>query len=85
MTGKKTLHELGMEYERAAAEIKNKIVDKRNELRKLENRICSNEAFEIKRELKNLYSQYRDTAEIAEYLKSYYEPHEGRRELFSYK
>lgn len=85
MTKEKTLHELGMEYERAAVQIKNMIAKKRCELNKLENKICSNEAFEIKRELKNLYSQYRDTAEIAEYLKSYYEPHEGRRELFSYK
>lgn len=85
MTKKKTLHELGLEYERAAAQIKKKIAAKRSELRGLENKICSNEAFEIKRELKNLYSQYRDTSEIAEYLKSYYEPHEGRRELFSYK
>lgn len=85
MTEKKTLHELGLEYEKAAEQIKNRIAEKRSELRGLENSICSKEAFEIKRELKNLYSQYRDTSEIAEYLKSYYQPHEGRRELFSYK
>lgn len=85
MTENKSLHELGLEYENAAEQIKIRIAEKRSELRALENRICSKEAFEIKKELKNLYSQYRDTSEIAEYLKSYYLPHEGRRELFSYK
>lgn len=85
MTKRKTLHELGAEYEREAAQIKRRIADKRSELRGLENRACSNEAFEIKRELKILYSQHRDAVEIAEYLKSYYDPHEGRREIFRYK
>ncbi|MBQ2841608.1 MAG: hypothetical protein IJE72_01075 [Clostridia bacterium] len=85
MPKKKTLHELGEEYESEAVQIKKRIAVKRSELRSLSNSVCSNEAFEIKRELKNLYGQYRDTIEIAEYLKSYYEPHEGRRELFSYK
>ncbi|MBQ3007272.1 MAG: hypothetical protein IJD78_06910 [Clostridia bacterium] len=81
----KSLHELGIEYEREAEKLKEIIVKKRGELRKLKNAICSNEAFALKRELKNLYLQYRDTVETAEYLKSYYEPHEGCRELFSYK
>ena len=85
MTEMKSLHELGLEYEREAGKLKTLIAEKRRILRGLENGICSNEAFEIKRELKNLYSQCRDAIEIAEYLKSYYEPHEGCRELFSYK
>lgn len=85
MSEKKTLHELGVKYEREAEQIKRRIAVKRNELRGLKNSINSNEAFEIKRELKCLYGQHRDTMEIAEYLKNYYEPHEGRRELFSYK
>ena len=85
MSKMKSLHELGVEYETEALNIKRIIAVKRSKLRGLENGICSNEAFELKKELKNLYSQYRDTIEIAEYLKSYYEPHEGRRELFSYK
>lgn len=85
MSKKKTLHELGVEYEMEAEQIKRRIAFKRSELRGLKNSVNSNEAFEIKRELKCLYGQYRDTMEIAEYLKSYYLPHEGRRELFSYK
>lgn len=85
MTKKKTLHELGEEYERAAEQIKRIIAERRAKLRGLSNSVCSNEAFEIKRELKLLYAQYRETAEIAGYLKRYYEPHDGRRELFSYK
>lgn len=85
MSKKKTLHELGMEYEREAEQIKRRIAVKRSELRGLSNSINSKDAYEIKRELKCLYGQYRDTMEIAEYLKNYYETHEGRRELFSYK
>lgn len=81
----KSLHELGLEYQTEAENLKKIIAKKRAQLGKLEDKICSNEAFEIKRELKNLYSQYRDTTEIAEYLKNYYEPHEGCRELFNYK
>ena len=47
--------------------------------------ICSNEAYELKRELRQLYAEYREAKEIAEYLKTYYEPCEGKREIFSYK
>ena len=81
----KTLHDLGMEYEKGAEQIKKVITKKREELRGLRDSICSTEAFELKRELNLLYAQHRDITEIAEYLKRYYEPHGGRRELFSYK
>ncbi len=85
MTKRKSLHELGEEYERAASQIKRVIAKKREELNGLRDCICSTEAFELKRELNLLYAQYRETSEIAGYLKQYYEPHGGCRELFSYK
>lgn len=85
MTKTKTLCDLGEEYERAAMQIKRVIAKKREELRGLRDSVCSTEAFDIKRELKSLYTQLRDTTEISEYLKNYYSPHNGRRELFSYK
>ncbi len=82
---KKTLYELGMEYESSAKLVKERIDRKREELKKLRNCICSNEAYELKRELRQLYSEYRETKEIAEYLKTYYDTDAGRREIFSYK
>ncbi len=81
----RTLFELGAEYERSAAVVKGRIDRKRAELKKLDNMICSNEAYELKRELRQLYAEYREAREIAEYLKTYYEPCEGKREIFSYK
>ena len=81
----KTLYELGAEYEASAKKVKERIEAKRAELKKLKNCICSNEAYEIKRELRLLYSEYREAREIAEYLKTYYEPTEGKKEIFSYK
>ena len=85
MTKKKTLVELGEEYERAATQVKRIIAKKREELNSLRDSICSAEAFELKRELSSLYTQYREVIETANYLKRYYEPHGGRQELFSYK
>lgn len=82
---KKTLYELGTEYENSARLVKERIDRKREEMKKLRNSICSNEAYELKRELRQLYSEYRETKEIAEYLKSYYDTDTGRREFFSYK
>lgn len=84
MKDKKTLEQLGEEYEAAAAQVKRRIAEKRQQLRGLKNSICSNEAYEIKRELQLLYAEHREAKEIAEYLKSYYELHSGRRELFEY-
>lgn len=84
MKDKKTLRQLGEEYEAAAAQVKRRIAEKRQQLRGLKDSICSNEAYEIKRELQLLYAEHREAQEIAEYLKSYYEPHSGRRELFDY-
>lgn len=81
----RTLYELGAEYEEAAKKVKERIERKRGELKKLKNMICSNDAYELKRELRQLYAEYRETKEIAEYLKTYYEPNEGRKEIFSYK
>jgi hypothetical protein len=48
----------------------------------LRDSICSNEAYLLKSELKVLYAEQRDAKEIADYLKTYYDPHEGKRELF---
>lgn len=80
----KTLRELGEEYESALIILKERIAQKRAELRALRNSICSNEAYLLKSELKILYAEQRDAKEISEYLKTYYEPHDGKRELFSY-
>lgn len=82
MVNRKTMRELGEEYEAAASRVKERIVKKRGELRGLKNCVCSNEAYELKSELNILYREYRDAREIAEYLKFYYEPHTGKRELF---
>ena len=80
----KTLRELGEEYEAASIIIQERVAKKRAELRALKDSICSNEAYQLKSELKILYAEQRDAKETAEYLKTYYEPHEGKRELFSY-
>lgn len=85
MKENKTLKQLGEEYEAAASQIKRRIDKKRQQLRALKESICSNEAYELKRELQLLYAQHREAKEIAEYLKSYYEPPSGRREFFCYK
>ncbi len=85
MANKKTLFELGEEYEESARQIKSIIVRKREELRGLFDSVCSTEAYVLKRELSLLYEQHRELSEIADYLKRYYEPHSGRRELFGYK
>ena len=82
---RKTLYELGTEYECSAKLVKERIERKREELKKLRNYICSNEAYELKRELRQLYAEYRETKEIAEYLKTYYDIDSGKREIFSYK
>lgn len=84
MSGK-TPKELGEEYESASIIIKERIDRKEAELRRLKDSICSNEAYKLKKELKILYEELREAKENAEYLKTYYEPHEGKKELFSYK
>lgn len=81
----KTLRELGEEYGVASAILKERIAAKRAQLRALKDSICSNEAYLLKSELKILYAEQREAKEVAEYLKTYYEQHEGKRELFSYK
>ena len=85
MTDNKTLRQLGEEYERAAAYVKERIANKRKQLHGLKDSVCSNEAYIIKRELKVLYAEYRQAKETAEYLKTYYDTHGGKKELFSYK
>lgn len=80
----KTLRQLGEEYEEAAKQVKRRIDKKREKLRSLKDSVCSNEAYVLKSELQLLYAEYREVQEIAEYLKSYYEPHTGRRQLFDY-
>lgn len=85
MNTNRSLMQLGEEYEAAAALVKRRIDSKRKQLGALKDGLCSNEAYELKRELRHLYAEHRDAKEIAEYLKSYYEPHRGKRELFCYK
>ena len=85
MAEKKTLYDLGVEYEESAQIIKEIIDRKREKLRGLYDSVCSSEAYVLKRELRLLYEQHRDLTEIADYLKHYYDPHRGKRELFSYK
>lgn len=80
----KTLRELGEEYEKAACQLKEIIDRKRKKLRGLKDSVCSNEAYELKTELQRLYAQHRETQEIAEYLKSYYEPSPYTRQIFDY-
>lgn len=77
MENKKSLKELGEEYEEEAKILKRRIANKRKKLALLKNCTCSAEAYELKRELQVLYTQCRDALEIAEYLKSYYEPQSG--------
>ncbi len=79
-----TLRELGEEYEFASIILKERISAKRAELNALKDSVCSNEAYLLKSELKILYAEQREARETAEYLKTYYEPHEGKREIFSY-
>ncbi len=81
----RTLREIGEEYEAASIILKERIATKRAQLRALKDSVCSNEAYILKSELKILYAEKRDAEEIAGYLKSYYEPHEGKRELFGYE
>lgn len=84
MKENKSLKQLGEEYEAAAKLVKERIDKKRAQLKGLRDSICSNEAYELKRDLQVLYAEYRDAKEIADYLKKYYESHSGRRELFTY-
>ena len=81
----KTLKELGEEYESASSIINERISRKKAELRHLKNSVCSNKAYQLKSELKILYAELKDTKEITEYLKTYYEPHKGRKEIIIYK
>ena len=78
----KTLRELGEEYETESIILKERIASKRAKLRALKDSVCSNEAYLLKSELKILYAEQRDAKEIADYLRTYYDPHEGKRELF---
>ncbi len=80
----KTLRELGEEYEKAAEQLKEIIDKKRKKLKGLKDSVCSNEAYELKAQLHKLYAQHRETQEIAEYLKSYYEPSPCPRQIFDY-
>lgn len=80
----KTLRELGVEYEKAAEQLKEIIDKKRKKLKGLKDSVCSNEAYELKSELQKLYAQHREIQEIAEYLKSYYEPSSRTRQIFDY-
>lgn len=70
---KKSLYQLGVEYENAAAAVKDRIKEKRKQLNSLKNRTCSREAYILKNELNTLYTEYREATATAKYLKHYYE------------
>ncbi|MBO5858283.1 MAG: hypothetical protein J6R20_00690 [Clostridia bacterium] len=74
MTENKSLYDLGLEYETAAATVKSRIDAKTKQLNALPDSICSNEAYVLKSELNTLYSEYRQARDTAEYLKKYYSP-----------
>lgn len=78
----KSLYELGVEYEKTAEIVKQRILDKKSALRSLKNRICSKEAYDIKSELSRLYCEYRDCKEASEYLKTYYDENRKRNGVF---
>lgn len=72
MTDNKSLYDLGVEYETAAAKVKERIDAKTKQLNALPDRICSREAYVLKSELNTLYSEYRQAKNTAEYLRNYY-------------
>ncbi len=78
----KSLYELGIEYEKTAEIVKQRILDKKAALRSLKNGICSKEAFDLKSELSQLYREYRDCKEASEYLKTYYDTNRKRNGVF---
>ena len=70
---KKSLYELGIEYEIAAQVVKERIANKRKQLSALKDPVCSNEAYEIKSELSRLYAEHREAMATARHLKHYYD------------
>ncbi len=72
MTENKSLYDLGLEYEAAAAKVKERIDAKTKQLNALPDSICSREAYVLKSELNTLYSEYRQAKNTAEYLRNYY-------------
>lgn len=74
MTDNKSLYDLGLEYEEAAARVKERIDAKTKLLASLPNSVCSNEAYVLKSELNVLYGEYRQARDTAVYLKKYYSP-----------
>lgn len=72
MENNKTLYMLGLEYESAAARVKERLDKKRNQLRSLKDSVCSREAYVLKSEILTLYDELRETKAMADYLKNYY-------------
>lgn len=72
MENSNSLFALGLEYEAAAAKVKERLDKKRAKLRSLRNSICSHEAYVLKSEIATLYDELRETKTMAEYLKNYY-------------
>jgi transposase len=70
---KKSLYELGVEYEKAAQIVKERIAEKRKQLSALKDPVCSNEAYELKSELNQLYEEHREAMATARHLKHYYD------------
>lgn len=72
MENNNSLYKLGLEYEAAAAKVRERLDKKREKLRSLRNSVCSHEAYILKSEIATLYDELRETKHMAEYLKNYY-------------
>ena len=72
MENNNTLYMMGLEYESAAAKVKERLEKKRNQLRELKDSACSREAYVLKGEIAVLYGELKETQTLAQYLKNYY-------------
>lgn len=73
MTVRKTLAELGEEYDYQAQLLSEQIKRKNKKLASLADPRCSKQAYIIKSELNILYRQRRETLETARKLRNYYD------------
>ncbi len=78
MKERKTLAQLGEEYERNLEFINEKISALRAKLRALPDPILSNEAYAVKCSLNMYYEMRAEVAHTAHYLKNYYNKTGGR-------
>lgn len=74
----KNLYELGVEYENAAAVVKERIAVRLKKLRVLRasGHMLGDEAYILKSEISRLYKEYYDALAISRHLKNYYSGHD---------